>query len=148
MLIQELNNNDKIKINLFGKEKEVKVFSTGDSMFDENGNYKDYNYKLSNEEIDCLNWFINNVNIDDYRDNILEYCNKMYSMWSDKKITKQDIEKEININAIAINIKENWKSIYPEISFYGNCNCDNEHGICIGFRDKKFLGIDSQDWIL
>ncbi|MDE6927016.1 MAG: hypothetical protein K2O97_10660 [Acetatifactor sp.] len=26
--------------------------------------------------------------------------------------------------------------------------CDEEHGICIGFRDKKFLGIESQDWTL
>ncbi len=30
----------------------------------------------------------------------------------------------------------------------GDCECDPEHGICIGFRDKKFLGIDAQDWTL
>lgn len=30
------------------------------------------------------------------------------------------------------------------IRLFGN----EEHGICIGFRDKKFLGIESQDWTL
>lgn len=152
MIIKELNNNDKVKINLFGEEKEVRVFATGDSKYDENGNYKDYNYKLNDKEIECLNWFINNINIEDYKDKILEYCNKEYSMWSDIKITEQDIKEEINIYAIAINIKEICKAkdgfVYPEISFYGSCNCDDEHGICIGFRNKKFLGINSQDWTL
>jgi len=152
MIIQELNNNEKIKINIFGKDKELRVFATGDSKFDENGNYKDYDYKLNDKEIDCLNWFINNVNIEDYKDKILEYCNREYSMWSDIRITEQDIEEEINIYAIAINVTKTWKAldgfVYPEISFYGSCNCDEEHGICIGFRDKQFLGINSQDWTL
>ena len=53
---------------------------------------------------------------------------------------------------IAINISEITQSVYgdvyPEISFYGDCECDPEHGICIGFQDKKFLGIASQDWTL
>ena len=152
MIIQELNNNDTVKINLFGEEKEVRVFTAGDSRYDENGNYKDYDYKLNDKEIECLNWFINNVDIEDYKDKILEYCNEEYSMWSDIEITEQDIKEKINIYAIAINVTENWKAkngfVYPEISFYGDCNCDDEHGICIGFRDKKFLCINSQDWTL
>jgi len=73
-------------------------------------------------------------------------------LWSDTKITEQDIENEININAIAINVTDTWKSkdgfAYPEISFYGDCKCNVEHGICIGFRNKQFLGINSQDWTL
>ena len=151
MIIKELNNNDRIKINLFGVQKEVRVFSTGDNKF-EDGKYKKDAFKLSDEEIECLNWFINNVNIEEYKAEIVEYCNSRYSEWSYTKITEKDIEQEIDITAIAINITKNWKSkagyIYPEISFYGECNCDVEHGICIAFRDKKFLGIDSQDWTL
>lgn len=150
--INELKNNDYVQINLFNKVKKVVVLSTGDNKFDENGNYKTNNFSLNNKEIECLNWFINNVNIEDYKEEILNYCNNEYSMWSDTQITEQDIENEINIFAIAINITENWKTnngfVYPEISFYGDCKCDEEHGICIGFRDKKFLGIHSQDWTL
>ena len=67
-------------------------------------------------------------------------------------ITENDLENEIDIFAIAINISELTQSlngfVYPEISFFGNCECEPEHGICIGFRDKKFLGIQYQDWTL
>jgi len=151
-MIQELNNNDRIKINLFGNEKEVRVFSTGDNKYDENGNYKEDNFKLNAKELECLNWFINNVNIENFKSEITEYCNDEYSMWSDIKITENDLESELDINAIAINITDNWKSkdgfVYPEISFYGNCKCNEENGICIGFRNEKFLGINPQDWTL
>ena len=150
--INELKNNDYVQINLFNKVKRVVVFSTGDNKFDENGNYKTNNFSLNNKEIECLNWFINNVNIEDYKEEILKYCNNEYSAWSDIQINEQDIENEINIYAIAINVTDNWKAndgfVYPEISFYGDCKCDEEHGICIGFRDKKFLGIHPQHWTL
>ena len=128
------------------------MFSTGDNKYDENGNYKDRAFKLSDDEINCLNWFLSNVNISDYKKEIMEYCNNEYWEWSEKQITEEDVENEINISAIAINVTECWKAndgfVYPEISFYGDCECDEEHGICIGFRDKKFLGINSQDWTL
>lgn len=73
-------------------------------------------------------------------------------MIGEEGIEEADIEKEISISAIAVNISRITQSkdgfVYPEISFYGDCECDPEHGICIGFRDKKFLGIHSQDWTL
>lgn len=150
-MISNLNNNDEIKMKLFGKEKILKVFSTGDNKFDEKGQYKEDNFELNNEEIELLNWFINNIKIEDYKNEILNYCNKKYINNSNKKIKIDDIEDEINIYKIAINIKKkeelNKEKIYPEISFIGDCKCDEEHGICIGFKDKEFLGIDTQDWI-
>lgn len=151
-LIQDLKNGDFITINLFGKEKEVEVFSTGDNQFDEGENYEEDRFALSEEEIACLNWFLTNINIADYKKEIIEYCNERYDMMGDIQITEADIENEIYISAVAINISTITESadgfVYPEISFYGDCECDPEHGICIGFRDKKFLGIHSQDWTL
>ena len=153
-VISKINNNDIIKINMFGKEKELAVFSTGDNRFDESRSYKDYDFELSNEEIDMLNWFINNIKIEDYKKEIVDYCNEEYSGWQYSDGTQEgpigidDIEDEINITAIAINIIKNGNENNPEISFYGECNCDEDHGICIGFRNKKFLGIASQDWTL
>ena len=62
------------------------------------------------------------------------------------------LQDKIDIFAIVINISETTQSlngfVYPEISFFRNCECEPEHGICIGFRDKKFLGIQYQDWTL
>ena len=151
-LIESLNNGDFIFIDLFGKEEKVTVFSAGDNKYDENGNYKKDGFALSEEEIACLNWFIQNVRIEDYRKVIIEYCNEQYDVIGEEGIKEADIEKEISISAIAVNISRITQSkdgfVYPEISFYGDCECDPEHGICIGFRDKKFLGIHSQDWTL
>ncbi|MDE6616182.1 MAG: hypothetical protein K2K35_06410 [Lachnospiraceae bacterium] len=151
-LITGLMDNDEITINLFGKEESVMVFSTGDNRYDEEGDYKEDGFPLNNEELECLNWFIANIDICDYKKEITEYCNECYDMIGDKQITEADLEDEISIYAIAINIGGVVQSydgfVYPEISFYGDCECDPEHGICIGFRDKKFLGIHSQDWTL
>lgn len=150
--IEKLNSGDFIKIDLFGKEKKVEVFSAGDNRFDENGNYKKDGFALNDEEMACLNWFIANVNIADYKKEITEYCNERYDMISDTQITEADLENEVDIFAIAINISTITQSkdgfVYPEISFYGDCECDLEQGICIGFRDKKFLGIHGQYWTL
>lgn len=151
-LITSLNDNDEITINLFGKEESVMVFSTGDNRYDEDGDDKEDGFPLSNEELECLNWFIANIDICDYKKEITEYCNERYAMIGDKQITEADLEDEVSIYAIAINIGGVVQSydgfVYPEISFYGDCECDPEHGICIGFRDKKYLGIESQDWTL
>ncbi len=156
--IRSLNNEDKIQINLFDKKKWLSVFSTGDNQFDENGNYKEAHFMLSQEELNVLNWFRNNIKIEDYKKEIMDYCNDVYSSWEYEDGTHEgpigidDVENEINITSIAINVTKTWKSndgfVYPEISFYGECNCDEEHGICIGFRYQKFIGIHSQDWTL
>lgn len=151
-MIQALNDSDKITIDLFGKEKEVKVISTGDNQFDEEGQYKEDGFALNEEEIACLNWFIANVNIADYKKEITEYCNEEYDAIGEEQITEDELEDEITISAIAVNISSVTQSkdglVYPEISFYGDCKCAPEYGICIGFRDKKFLGVRGQYWTL
>ena len=151
-MIEKLNNEDYITIDLFGQKKNVMVFCTGDNRYDENGNYKDDGFALSDEEISCLNWFIQNIKIDDYKQAIVQYCNKLYEGIEGKQIEEADIENEIDIHSIAINVTEVTQSedgfVYPEISFCGECECDPEHGICIGFRDGEFLGIHMQDWTL
>lgn len=150
--IERFNSGDTIRMELFGKEEELKVFATGDNIFDEDGDYKEDGFALNEEEIACLNWFLENIKIEDYKQEILQYCNEEYDAIGDKQIEEEDLENEIGIFAIAINISKITQScdgfVYPEISFYGDCECDPEHGICIGFRDKKFLGIHAQDWTL
>mgnify|MGYP001041588762 CR=1 FL=1 len=150
--IGKLNSGDSIKIDLFGKEKTVEIFSTGDNRFDEKGHYKKNGFALTNEEIACLNWFVENVKIEDYRQAITHYCNEQYNEIGAEQIEESDLENKISIFAIAVNISKITQSkdgfLYPEISFLGDCECDPEHGVCIGFRDKKFLGIHAQDWTL
>lgn len=151
-IVQNLKNGDFITIHLFGKEKKVEVFSTGDNRFDEKGDDKEDGFALNDQELTCLHWFVTNVDLADYKKEIIKYCNDQYHMVGEAAVTEADLEDEIDIFAVAINISKMTQSkdgfVYPEISFYGNCKCDPEHGICIGFRDEKFLGIASQDWTL
>ena len=57
------------------------------------------------------------------------------------------MEKEIDIWGIAINVRKGVNNFeIPEISLLGECKCDEEHGMCIGFRNKQFIGIDQQNW--
>ena len=77
-MINSLYNNDTIEIRMFGKEKNVRVFSTGDNKFDDNGNYKQDDFQLNSKELEILNWFVENVKIDDYKAEIMDYCNKEY----------------------------------------------------------------------
>lgn len=99
-----------------------------------------------------MNWLIENVDIADYKKEIVAWCNEQYEIFGDEVIGEEDLEEELDIFAIAINSTGLAQSkngfVYPEISFFGDCKCDEEHGICIGFRDKKFLGVNSQDWTL
>ena len=109
-MITALKNEETITMKLFGKDKVLEVFSTGDNKYDESGDFKPRGFDLSREEIDVLNWFIDNVKIEDYRQEIADYCNAQYEMWSDNKIKADDVEDELDIHSIAINVTETWKS--------------------------------------
>ncbi len=149
-----MRNGDKVTIDIFGCMTDVGVLCTGDNQFDEEGNYKEEEYfELLPEEAECIQWLVNCVKLSDYKREILDYCNEQYEMIAGGEITEDDLAGEIHIDTIAINISEITQSkdgtvVYPEVSFCGSCNCDPEHGICIGFRDRKFLGVNSFDWTL
>ena len=146
---KNLKNKEFIDVVIFNKNKQVKVFSTGDSKYDENGKLKPRDFDLSIKEIELLNSFLNNINLNNYKADIVNYCNEVYAEYSNKRINLDDIEDEVNISAIAINIcSSNENKNYPNIAFWGSCECDEEHGICIGFKDNIFVGIASQDWLL
>lgn len=152
-MLKNIKNGDFITVIIFGREEQIEILCTGDNRFDDNGNYKEEDFALNEEETACLDWFVENIDIADYKKEIAAYCNDRYEMIGDKQITEKDLEEEVFISAIAVNIGEVTQSldgslVYPEISFLGDCECDPEHGICIGFREKKFLGIRSQDWTL
>lgn len=145
--ITSLKNGEHITINMFGKPKKLQVLSTGDNQFDENGNYKKEQFNLNKEELDLLNWFVQNVNIEDYSDEIISYIENEYKMVGNNTKVK-DLKDELNIKDIIIDVSELRDDNYPDISYCGECKCDPEHGICIGFRDKKYLGIGQYGWAL
>nr|WP_325250529.1 hypothetical protein [uncultured Oscillibacter sp.] len=152
-MLKTWSSGDALTIRVFGKEAEVSVFSLGDSRFDENEDCREDGFPLNREELDCLNWFLENVNISDCRREIAAYCNAMYTGTGRPPVKESNLEQEIQITGIAVGTSgitqsEDGALADPQISFMGECECDPEHGICIGFRDQKFLGIHAQDWML
>ena len=79
VMLKTWSSGDALTIRVFGKEAEVSVFSLGDSRFDENEDCREDGFPLNREELDCLNWFLENVNISDCRREIAAYCNAMYT---------------------------------------------------------------------
>ena len=54
-------------------------FCTGDGKY-EGDHYKNVEYDLNEKALEVLNWFLENVKIEDYRQEIVNYCNDEYSM--------------------------------------------------------------------
>lgn len=146
--VKSLNNEDKIIIDFFGSEREVRVICTGDNQFDENGQYKPDGFALSEKEIAVLNDFLKNVKLEDHVAEITAYCNEWYEEDGEDPISEEITPRAIRINEIGVNVCKVDDDDYPEIAFMGECHCDQEGGICIGFRNGKLVGIAQYDWLL
>lgn len=146
--IKTLNNEDKIYADIFGKVTEVEVISTGDNQYDEDGNHKPDGFALSEREIAVLNDFLENVKLEDFVEQITEYCNERYEENGEEPIEDYTTQHVITINTIAVNVRKGGGEDEPEIALIGDCDCDEENGICIGFRNGELVGIEPQDWLL
>ena len=147
-MLPEIHNGDRLTLPLFGRETELMILATGDSQYD----HDEEDFPLNQAELACVNWLLESVHIEDYTDQIVAYCNERYEMIGGPVITAADLAEEVELTGIAVSLSEVMESNsghrYPDVSFLGECACDPEHGICIGFRDREFLGIESQDWAL
>lgn len=146
--VEALNNEDKIIVDIFGVKREVRVICTGDNQFGANGKYKPDGFALSEKEIAVLNDFLKNVKIENFRTEITEYFNERYEEDGEDPISEEMLPSLIRINDIAVNVCEGDDDDQPEIAFMGACHCDQEGGICIGFRNGKLVGIEQYDWLL
>lgn len=152
-MLRDVCSGDYVTVKIFGEDRRVLVLSVGDNRFDADGNYKEEGFALDEVEMACLNWLVAEVPLDDYQEAILGYCNRCYENIGAAPVTMDKLADEVTIGAIAVNVSEVTQSadgrlVYPEISFLGDCVSDGERGICIGFRDGRFLGIGGQDWTL
>ncbi len=147
--IKSLKNEDNVEVAVFGNKIKIPVVSIGDNSFDDKGNEK-RSFYFNAKELELLNWFLQNVKIEDYSSHILQYVNGIYFENDEKEISEKELNKEVEITAIAVNVLDDVEddACVPDISFIGECRCDEDGGICIGFRNKEFLGVDAQDWTL
>lgn len=103
--------------------------------------------KLTDKEVQLLLWLTNELNTESIADGVVEYCNITYDMWSDKQIGREDLLDELDISKIYLRTEHSAEyDDDPEISLAGECQCDEEHGIAIGFKNKELAGVSSEDY--
>lgn len=103
--------------------------------------------KLTDKEVKLLLWLTNELNTESIADGVVEYCNITYDMWSDKQIGREDLLDELDISKIYLRTEHSAEyDDDPEISLAGECQCDEEHGIAIGFKNKELAGVSSEDY--
>lgn len=136
-------NGDNVEIYYFGRKHQLVIESR----------QKDDGELLDEQEIEELNWLISSNILDDVdiQFKILEGINESYDRWSDSDRFRTNIEKELDLTAIAVDIfefnKDGKKVVSKQVAFCGECKCDEEHGISIAFDSRKFAGVgDYMDW--
>lgn len=149
---QTLHDDDRITMTLLGRKTELTVLLTGESRFDEDGGDREGG-PLNEAETALVGWLTEEVDLSGLPSALTAYCNQLYQGTGRPQITEADLESEVSLTHIALNLGGVCQSldgglVYPDIALLGECACDPEHGLCAGFRDRNFLGIGLQDWIL
>lgn len=113
---------------------------------------------MTDEEVELLKWLVDDLKTEDIADEVLAYCNDIYeniSYYNEesgeyedaKPIEKTELLDEVALEKVYLNVRGGRKFNHmPDISIAGECSCDEDHGMAIGFRNKKFLAVGSEDF--
>ena len=107
--------------------------------------YEEDEDDLSEKETELVSWLTTELNTEEIIKDVVDYCNTSYEMWCDKRITAEDLLDEVAINSIYLNVTSAEDNEYLcDIFLTGECQADEEHGISIGFRNKKLHQISEE----
>lgn len=137
--------NDKVKMIVFGEEKEFTLCFVGYDLADD--------AELGQREEALVKWILENFQVENYTDQIAEYYNNIADEY---EFVEKIIPDELNDPTVLdlYNIVLTSPSIcdigddIPDISVSGDSDCSDDDGIAICFRDHKFLCVDSESNIL
>lgn len=136
---------------LLGRETALTILLTGDSRFDAEDNDREGG-PLNQAEAALLLWLTKEADLSGLPAALVSYCSGLYQGTGRPPITEADLASEVTFTHAALNLGAVSQSldgtlVYPDIALLGECACDPEHGLCVGFRDGRFLGIGLQDWV-
>lgn len=128
----EWYNDDPVYYNLFGHLITLYI----------NVSDKDGEEKLTDKEVELLKWLVYEYDSNKMKKDVLKYCNDSYDSWGGDLITADDLLEELSLTYIRLHVEEAESSnSQPDICLSGDCNCDDDHGIAICFRDRKLQEI-------
>jgi len=152
-----INMSARISVNVFGKTKSLKLFIERSeneiyepSIYDFDKLPKDIPYKVScvflnEKELDALKWLVKTLPHNDERvkADVLEYVNLCNESWDEDWEEAHSFEilpYEIDIKKVCLDFSQDVEVI----ALCGECKCDEEHGIAIAFRNRKFAGVSME----
>ena len=130
-----LSEQTAIELDVWGKRLTVTVVGEGDK-----------GTVLSEEERAALVWLIIKApyQSDEVKNEVLKFINDTYENSGDdwERTDSFDVlHDETEITNIHISIDKESNS--ETIALCGECNCDDEHGISVVFKNRKFSGVGS-----
>lgn len=139
-----MNSNEKVKIEIFGKERILDILLVGDNEPEYDLITKQMEVvKLTEKEEQLLNW-IQTVDFDLYKDKIVKYINYLNDMIGEDTHDDYDLsDNDIFLPAqILINVTSNMDEDTADIALFAESDAyAMDDGIMIAFKDGEYFGI-------
>lgn len=139
-----MNSNEKVKIEIFGKERILDILLVGDNEPEYDLITKQMEVvKLTEKEEQLLSW-IQTVDFDLYKDKIVKYINYLNDMigedtHDDYDLSDNDIFLPVQI---LINVTSNMDEDTADIALFAESDAyAMDDGIMIAFKDGEYFGI-------
>lgn len=139
-----MNSNEKVKIEIFGKERILDILLVGDNEPEYDLITKQMKVvKLTEKEEQLLNW-IQAVDFDLYKDKIVKYINYLNDMigedtHDDYDLSDNDIFLPVQI---LINVTSSMDEDTADIALFAESDAyAMDDGIMIAFKDGEYFGI-------
>lgn len=139
-----MNSNEKVKIEIFGKERILDILLVGDNEPEYDLITKQMEIvSLTEKEEQLLNW-IQAVDFDLYKDKIVKYINYLNDIigeatYDDYGLSDDDIFLPVQI---LINVTDSMDEDTADIALFAESNAyAMDDGIMIAFKDGEYFGI-------
>lgn len=142
-----MKSNEKIKMTVFGKERELDICLVGDNAPDYDLVTNDLKVvDLTEEEEKLLNW-IKSVDFESCKEKIVRYINYLNDVVGEDNNGNYDLSNDETFMpvTILINVSEElMDDDTAEVALFGE-SCYAEDGIMIAFKNGKYFGISGFD---
>lgn len=140
-----MKSNETVKMNIFGKERELKIILVGDNEPNYTENAEEI-VKLVPKEEELLNWFLH-IDFSEYKEKIQKYINYVgHECCGLRKISKRKIAKDKYFLpvGIIINVIKDMDDETAEIALYAESDY-LEDAVTIAFKNGKYFGMTGFD---
>ena len=132
--IDNLNNGDTIDFTVFGNKSNVEITCYGDNSIDENGKKKTGSYPLTFMEIETINYYRSEVDLEDYKEDIENSLKE-----SSSKVTYAYLKNNMHLIGVGVNVNRLEYVDVPDFIYCFESRDLSSFNVSVCFRDRKFF---------